>query len=344
MVSTAIAPLPWAFGGPPATGRLRGQAADFEVEECLSFEPAGTGEHALLRIRKRGENTRWVARQLARLAGVGEREVGYAGLKDRHAVTTQWFTVGLAGKPEPDWRALASESLEILQVTRHHRKLRPGAIMENRFRIRVTEVSGDREALVERLRQVATRGAPNYFGEQRFGRDNDNVDQARALFAGGLRVRDRKLRGLYLSAARSWLFNAVLAARVAARSWDQALPGDVMGLDGRRAVFAVTAPDDTLRTRLAALEIHPTGPLWGRGATMTQGEPKRLEQQVAAVHGELAAGLIQAGLEQERRALRIRVRELQWTLGSAALELRFALPSGSFATAVIREVVDYRSA
>lgn len=336
--------LPCAFEGPPVAGKLRQQPEDFQVEELLSFEPSGSGEHALIKVRKRGENTLWVTRQLARVAGVPSRDVGYAGLKDRHAVTTQWFTVGLAGKLEPDWGACVSDSLEILEVVRHNRKLRSGAVVENRFSIHIRELKGSREALGERLDCVAAAGVPNYFGEQRFGRDGDNVNQALALFADEIRVRDRKLRGIYLSAARSWLFNAVLAERVTTKCWNRALPGDVMALDGRRAVFLAERLDDTLLRRVEEHDIHPTGPLWGQGEPMTVGAPADLEKRVASEHETLADGLIRAGMKQERRALRLRVRNLKWALGTHGIELSFGLQAGSFATAVLRELTDYRSA
>lgn len=335
-------PLPRAYGGPVGQGCLRRQPEDFRVEEVLSFAPSGAGEHVLLQLRKRGENTQWVARQIARTAGVSEKDVGYAGLKDRHAVTTQWFSVGLAGRAEPDWSALTSDSVQLLRVVRHDRKLRPGAILRNRFYIRVADVSGIGMKLEECLGKIREGGVPNYFGEQRFGHDSENIEKAQALFEGRLRVRDRKLRGIYLSSARSWLFNAVLAERVAAGTWNRIMAGDAMNLDGRRAVFLAETLDDDLLERVAALDIHPTGPLWGRGEPMTRGEPASLEISLATSHPVLSQGLASVGMDQERRALRCRVQELDWVLADHDLELSFSLPSGSFATAVVRELIDYR--
>ena len=335
---------PQAWGEPCARGMLRQSPEDFEVQELLSFEPSGSGEHVLLQIRKRGENTLWVARQLARLAGVKPREVGYAGLKDRHAVTTQWFSVGLAGNAAPDWESINSESITLLRAERHHRKLRTGALMGNRFHLRVTQCTGDSQSTAERMATIAQSGIPNYFGEQRFGREGDNVAQARALFAGRIKVRDRKLRGLLLSAARSWLFNELLARRVREGSWNQLIPGEVLGLDGRSAVFASEGEsDDELSRRLKRLEIHPTGPLWGTGNTMVAADAKTLEESVAAEYPALAEGLERAGLKHERRPLRTRVQDLSWDFASDALELGFTLRSGSYATAVLREIVHYDS-
>jgi tRNA pseudouridine13 synthase len=228
----------------------------------------------------------------------------------------------------------------LLQVERHSRKLKRGALRGNRFRLRIRRLQGDRQTLEARLQALAAGGVPNYFGEQRFGRDGDNVEMARRLFAGELKGIDRHRRGLYLSAARSHLFNRVLAQRVARGDWNQAIPGDAMMLDGRSATFRTTEPDPEIRQRVAAQEIHPTGPLWGRGDPMTELAALELEQGVAAQHPDLAAGLLQHGLEQERRALRLRVQDLQWGWPEdGQLEIAFQLPAGGYATTVLRELV-----
>lgn len=347
MNTLAADPARWprVWGEPCARGVLRRRPADFQVTEQLSFEPSGSGEHALLQIRKSGENTLWVAKQLARVAGVKPRDVGYAGLKDRNAVTTQWFSVGLAGRAEPDWNGIDGAGTKVLRVERHHRKLRPGALRGNRFHIRITDCCGNDRCIDERLNRIAREGVPNYFGEQRFGRHGDNVEQALALFAGRVRMRDGKRRGLLLSAARSWLFNELLARRIAAGDWNRAAAGDVLGLDARSAVFALEeTPDDTLLQRLARLELHPTGALWGTGESLAGGAVRALEEAVAAAYPDIARGLEKAGMKQERRALRVRVAELRWEREPDLLELGFTLRSGSYATAVLREIVHGSSA
>ncbi len=197
-------------------GLIRQQAADFVVEELIEMEPEEGGEHLWLRVRKTGENTEHVARLLAQAAGIRPQQVGYAGRKDRHAVTTQWFSLHLPGRPDPAGFALPP-SVEILEMRRRRRKLAVGGLRGNRFRLLVREFAGDAALLEERLRETAARGAPNYFGAQRFGRGGGNVAQALAWMRGERRVDDRKLRGLLLSAARSQLFNALLARRVAGR-------------------------------------------------------------------------------------------------------------------------------
>lgn len=334
------AELPRACGPPPGRARLRASPEDFRVDEEIGFPPAGNGQHVLLRLRKRSTNTGWLAGRLAALAGVAPVAVGYCGLKDRDAVTSQWFSVDLAGRPEPDWTALVADGVEVLSVARHDRKLRRGAHRANRFALVLREVEGDREAVEARLERLAAAGIPSYFGPQRFGREEENPDRALAMLRGEQRVRDRATRGLYLSAARAVVFNRVLAARVADATWDRALPGDVLMLDGRHSWFvAEPLPPDVLE-RVARGDLHPTGPLWGEGDPPVRGEARVAEDTARAGCEAWCEGLARAGLEQDRRALRVMARDLAWTwLSEGNLELAFTLPPGAYATALLREVV-----
>jgi len=333
---TSPTDLPFAFGGPPLAGVLRTAPEDFEVEEDLGFEPSGAGEHLMLWVEKRGANTEWVARQLARVAGIGPVGVGFAGLKDRHAVTRQWFSLHLPGREAPDFAAHPIEGVRVLDARRHARKLPRGALAGNRFRIVLRELRGDRDAAAAVLARIAAEGLPNAFGEQRFGREAGNLERARAMFAGA-RV-DRAERGILLSAARSVLFNRVLAARITDGSWNRLREGDVAQLDGSGSVFGPVVLDETLAARCAALDLHPTGPLWGEGDPRTAGAVRELEDAVAAADAGLAAGLAAAGLRQERRALRVAVGGLAWRFDDDRLELSFRLPSGAYATALVREL------
>jgi len=331
--------LPYAYGDPPAQGVARHIAEDFRVDEIPNWEASGAGEHVLLRIRKRGLNTDWVARQLARLARVSVHQVGYAGLKDRHALASQWFSVHLPGREPLDWAAIEGAEIELLEVQRHHRKLRKGALRGNRFRLRLREVRGDKELLEQRLRQLASFGAANYFGPQRFGRAAGNLERAAELFAGKPTFRDRQRRGLYLSAARSALFNRVLARRIALGTWDQLLEGDVLVLEGTRRWFRAEQLDDVLRERVRQMDVHPSGPLWGCGASPAQAMAARLEREALSGFDAWCRGLEGFGLKQDRRALRVVVQDLAWRLGESDLELSFFLPAGAYATAVLRECV-----
>jgi tRNA pseudouridine13 synthase len=333
----ALAP-PHAYGAPPASGRLRAAPEDFVVEEHLGFAPAGTGQHLLLKVRKRDANTQWVARQLARISGCRPAEVGYAGLKDRHAIAVQWFSV-----PRPrvavDWADTGGD-FEVLAAHPHTRKLPRGALAGNEFAVRIRAACGDGAGLAAsiapRLAQISRRGVPNYFGPQRFGREGANLARTTAELA-SLGPNER---GFVLSAARSVVFNALLAMRVQHGSWEQLLPGDLAGLDGRGSIFAVEALDAALEGRSERLEIHPTGALWGTGNPATQGSVLELELRVAAQFARESGLCVAAAMQQERRSLRLRVQDLTCTPEERALVLRFRLARGGFATAVLRELVE----
>lgn len=333
------AELPRAFGDAVLAAQIRTAPEDFFVAEIPAFEPGGEGEHLLLTVEKRGLNTAFVAKELARWAGIPEMGVSYAGLKDRHAVTRQWFSVHLPKKIAPDFGGLRVEGLNVLEHTWHNRKLPRGALAGNRFVLVLRNVEGEREAIEARLAQIAARGLPNWFGEQRFGHGGGNIGKVLAMFD-GRRVR-RDERSILLSAARSELFNRVLAARVGNGTWDKPLDGEVWTLDGSRSVFGPEPWSDELAQRLAAFDIHPSGPLWGAGELRSTGECARVELVAIDddVSSRLRAGLEAAELRQERRALRLKVADLQWRwLDPAVLELSFVLPPGSYATALLHEL------
>ena len=336
-----VAELAHAWGGPAGQAVLRRAPEDFQVNEIPVCEPDGAGEHLWLWVRKRGCNTDWVAKQLARWADVPAKQVSYAGMKDRNAVTWQWFSLHLLGRPDPDITSLNSDEFAIEKYTRHSRKLKRGGLRGNRFVLRLQDWQGDKVLLEERLQQIARGGVPNYFGEQRFGIEGNNLVMARRLFAGELKRLSRHKRGLYLSAARSFLFNRIAHQRVRAGTWNQALPGDYLQLDGRHAGFIAELDDSALAARLAALELHPTGPLWGRGRSQAGPPQAEWEQQGLAEYGEWRDALAKAGLSMERRALRVAVAELEWQWPSpSSLELSFALTAGAYATMVLRECLD----
>lgn len=329
--------LPCAFGGAPLSGSLRAAPEDFVVDEDLGFAPDGTGEHVFVRVEKRGANTDWVARELAQFAGVGAEAVSYAGLKDRHAVARQTFSLHLPGKRDPDWTTLAHAEFRVIQSSRHSRKLKRGALKGNLFQIILRDVNGDRDAADRLLASIAAGGVPNYFGEQRFGRCGQNVDRALAMFAG--RRMQRHERSLLLSAARSQVFNGVLAARVARGDWNRPLDGEVWMLAGSHSIFGPEPLTPELSDRHRRGDIDPTGPLWGEGDLRSGAEVAQLELAIAAQYSALTAGLVANGLRQERRVLALRPQGLaaRW-LSDTALELKFHLSSGAYATALLREI------
>ncbi|WP_445401120.1 tRNA pseudouridine(13) synthase TruD [Zobellella sp. An-6] len=329
----------YLHGQPQYQGRLKAAPEDFVVREDLGFSPSGEGEHILLHVRKRGQNTQWVARELARLAGVAQRDVTWAGLKDRHAVTEQWFGVHLPGKEMPDFSPLENEEVQILAIARHHKKLKTGALRGNWFELTITELEGEGD-LDARLAAIAARGVPNYYGDQRFGRDYGNLEQAKAMFA-GRRIKDRNKRSLFLSAARSYLFNLAASHRLAMALGEQLLDGDCVMLAGSQSFFTLGEDnplDEAMRARFASGDIRLSAPLWGRGRLPSQDEAADLEQASLAGQEALCAGLEANGLKQERRALLLRPEQLAWQREGDRLRLSFWLPAGSYATSLVREL------
>lgn len=332
--------LPCAHGVPPIRGRIRVVPEDFVVREWLGFDADGDGDHWLLTVRKRGANTHWVAKQLAKHAQIHPRDVGFAGIKDRNAVTEQAFTVPVRSAAGSEWIGVAGDGFEVIAAQRHRRKLKRGALRGNDFEIVVRDVQGDPTTIATRIGTVATQGVPNYFGPQRFGIEGGNLLRARQWLSGETVLHDRLERSFALSAARAAIFNAVLARRVTDGSWNQLQAGDVANLDGSNSVFRVESVDDVLRERCEGFDIHPTGPLWGRGPLTSQGQAAALEQEVADGEASLSAGLVAAGLEQERRRLRVHLLQLHATGENGHLLLKFRLPRGAFATAVLHELVE----
>lgn len=320
MQATFSLDFPFAYGEPQASADFRTEPEDFKVYEHLGFEPCGQGEHVYLHVQKRGENTAWVAQKIAELADVATMDIGYCGRKDRHALTTQWFSVYLPRlNSEPDWTALNSESIQLLQAARHQHKLRRGDHQSNRFVIRLRNLTcADKSAFEVLLERVLAGGVPNYFGEQRFGRHGNNLVEAHALLVEGRRIRDKQKRGLFLSAARSYLFNQVVAARVRAGNWQSLLAGEA--------------------------ELFPSAPLWGRGRSAAVGEAAELELAAINDWSEWCDGLEHAGLLQERRPLVLKPEHASWRWLDHDIELSFSLGSGEFATTLLRELAVLHSA
>ena len=315
--TTTLPPWPRAYPASGASATLKRHDEDFLVTELPLQAPSGEGEHLWLEVEKNGANTPFVAQQLAAAAGVQDKDVGYAGLKDRHAITRQWFSVYLPRGETPDLTQLQHPEFRVLTQSRHVKKLRPGDLHGNAFRIVLRDVVGDRDAIEANLSAVAAQGVPNYFGAQRFGHDGGNVEQGRAMLAREIRVRNPKKKGIYLSAVRSFVFNEVLASRIGQGLWGQSVPGDVMDEAGR-----------------------PTGPMWGRGRVGTADQAKALEEAVAGRHAALCDGLEHAGLEQERRSLVASPEAMSWAWAPGdQLVLAFTLPAGTYATSVLDEIL-----
>lgn len=338
------ASLPRTHG--PALGHatLRLVPEDFLVIEELGFTPEGQGEHVFLHLEKRGLNTVELQQRLADLSGIPLADISFSGLKDRHAVTRQWFSVRLAGRPQPDWQRLeCTGNVRILELGRHPRKLRRGVHRGNRFQLHLRDCTADRQELTTRLQHLRQYGVPNYFGEQRFGHGGSTERQAREWVARGGRRISRTRRGLYLSALRASLFNRLLARRVEEGSWDQLLPGDLCMLHGSRSLFACSEVDAELVARCARGDVHPGLPLWGRGKVLQDEVQWQRQLDWLGDEYEVCAFLEAQGLSLGWRRTRLWPDDFSWQFcGDGGLILNFCLEPGGYATTVLAELVEYR--
>ncbi len=342
--------LPCAGAAPLCSALFKAAPEDFEVREIPGFKPDGAGEHVCLRIEKSGLTTPEAVRLLARHFRLPLQDFAWAGLKDRQALTEQWFSVRLNLKDEKNFTVFEHPQLRVLEQQRNSRKIRHGSHKGNHFRIRLRNIRSKEQAdsseaafaaIAANLLRIQAEGFPNYFGPQRFGHGAGNLPQAEALFRGEIRPRDRVLRGLLLSSARAWLFNQYLAQRVLADKWSSYVPGDVMALEGSTQCFLPAEDDPELEERLQRFDIHPTGPLWGRGELRSQAQAAAMERQLAADYPLFCQGLENFGLQQDRRALRAKVENLQIdTQDQQQVVIEFSLGRGSYATSLLREVLD----
>ena len=334
---------PCAWGAPPGTACLRTVPSDFRVEEELGFEPEGAGEHLFLYIEKIGLSTTEVAERIARLARVPRGNLGYSGLKDRQAITRQWFSVGLAGVSEPDWRRLEADGdLLVLVQARHRKKLRRGVHRANRFTLVLRELAADVALLEARLEQVRLGGVPNYFGPQRFGRGGSTRGQARRWLSQDMPRIKRDRRSIYLSALRAQLFNTLLGQRVADATWNCVIAGDACVLHGTRSLFTCEQPDSDIAARCRSHDLHPALPLWGGGQPLATAERHREQYQALGDDRAMADALEALGMSLSYRPARLVPDDFCWEFcDDGGLKLGFSLGAGSYATAVVTELVNF---
>ncbi|WP_076586098.1 tRNA pseudouridine(13) synthase TruD [Vibrio ostreicida] len=335
-----LSSLSFLNGKPKATGKLKVKPQHFQVNENLGFSFSGEGEHLMVRIRKTGENTSFVANELAKACGVQSKDVSWAGLKDRHAVTEQWLSVHLPRGDVSDFSAFLAQhkSIEILETCRHNKKLRPGDLVGNDFVITLTEVS-DIEDVVKRLSLVAQYGVPNYFGSQRFGHQGNNLDEARRWGRENVRTRNANKRSLYLSAARSWIFNTILSARIEKNLFSQAVVGDVVVRDEQTSV--VTSDHvQTINDDIVKRSVHLTAALAGDNALPTLDSALSIEQPHLDAEPDLMALIRGNRMRHERRNVSLIPQDLEWEVQEDSIKLCFSLNAGCFATAIIRELIE----
>lgn len=332
--------LAYVYGKPQGRANFKARAEDFFVQEKLSFEPSGTGTHVYLYIEKKDLNTQWLARQLARFAHVAVKEIGYAGLKDRNSVSRQWFSLNLEVTEEPDWNCFELDGAKILLRSYHKKKLKRGSIRYNRFEILLRDIQQkDLSDIKHRLRLIQRTGVPNYFAHQRFGHHHNNLHRAIAWFSGQQKLNKRDEKSLVLSAARSMVYNIALSNRIAKAGWNRLLDGEVMNINTSRSIFSLGIIEEDIKVRFEKGEIHPTAPLWGKGQLQSQMQVLTMEQQLSADWSFWCQALEKRGLKQERRAIRLIPEDFTYKLQDNNLLLSFCLPSGCYATAVLREIV-----
>ena len=327
---------PYFLSAPTASGLIRSCPEDFVVEEIPRVSPEGEGSHLWLWVEKRSANTDWVAKELAKAVACQSRDVGYAGLKDRHALTRQWFSVPVSDVAQENLENADIEGVNILECHQHTRKLKRGTLNGNRFHLKIREFKGDVDQTGERLEQIRSNGVPNYFGPQRFGHQGRNVEQGFNLLKRRARL-NRNKRSIYLSAMRSFLFNHVLAERVRRGNWNTIVDGELAMLDGTHSVFPCENTDAEIEDRCQRLDIHPTGPMPGEKGTQPTDDAAELEQSVVQNWPELLDVLAGQRVQASRRALRLYPADLEWGIEEGTVELSFMLPPGTYATTVLRE-------
>ncbi|MGC9422710.1 tRNA pseudouridine(13) synthase TruD [Vibrio sp.] len=339
-MSDLFSSLAYLYGQPIAKAKIKAAPEHFKVVEDLGYEFSGQGEHVMVYIRKTGENTSFVANELAKACGVKSKDVGWAGLKDRHAVTEQWLSVYLPGGGLPNLATFEAQypSIEVLAMTRHHKKLRPGDLRGNHFELLLTDVT-DLDDVLQRLPAMAKRGVPNYFGSQRFGREGHNVTEARRWGRDNVRSRNQNQRSLYLSAARSWIFNHIVSQRINAGCFEHFIEGDI-ALKAGQTILVDSEQLAEFNHQLAQNHVQISAALAGDNALPTEKQARRIEQQVLDAEPELMALIRANRMRHERRAITLLPQHFRWEAENNTITLKFTLDAGSFATSVIRELVE----
>ena len=324
-------------------GQFKSSAEDFQVTEILGYDPIGEGEHIYLWVRKIGLNTAYLAEQIAKFTRLPLRAVTYAGRKDKHAQTEQWFSVHLPGKGEFDWTQFNEPGAEVLKSIRHNKKLRTGVLKGNRFNITLRQLSST-SGIDERLQQIKQSGVPNYYGSQRFGNTLHDPRGGNLVLAdkmiNGETIRNRNKRSMAISALRSWFFNEMLHSRLLKGCLNKPLSGDVMQLAGSNSFFCAQQIDKSIIQRLQQHDIYLSAPLWGKGHLASELDALQFEQDLAQQHIIIAHTLENLGLNQQRRAINLFPNDLEWSWTNDTLNLFFSLPAGTFATSVLRELLD----
>lgn len=343
MTDANLDALSYLHGRPTVTGTYKQQPSDFQVTELLDVTADEAGEHQWLWVYKKGANTTFVARQLAEFAGVSERDVSYAGQKDRQAETWQWFSVQLPGKALLDWQQLEHAEFRIERALIRSKKLKLGLHQGNAFRLRLRDIN-DVEELQSRWQSIVESGVPNYFGEQRFGREGQNLNKAYAWLSGEIsnkkaRKWSRQQQGMLLSSARSYVFNELLSTRIRENRLKPEV-GDFMILNGSRSFFQVEQLDATLSQRWQTSDIQLSGPMPGGYPEPWQAHLSSFEYEQLQRYAVWVEGLRQKRVDLARRPLILKPQQASLeVVDESTVDVMFSLAKGSFATSVLRELI-----
>jgi tRNA pseudouridine13 synthase len=336
--------LAFPYGTALISGRLKSQASDFKVAEDLGFEPAGEGEHLFLLIEKSMMTTHELIERVGDDFSIKPRDIGYCGLKDKRAVTQQWLSLYLPGQMNslklPDISAY-----RLLDHKWHNKKLRPGTHRSNYFEVILRDVASLPESTLQQLDMIRDQGMANYFGEQRFGQQGDNVEQALRAFNNTRRSRklSRSKQSIYLSALRSFLFNQVLSKRIRQGIWDKPVAGDVFMLRGNQSIF-YEPTNDKLLERYNRQDISSTISLYGSGNRLLRAQAQEIEDSVLVEFETIAHCLLQQKAKLQMRSTRVAVTDLKLAFdeNEATLLVEARLPRGSYFTTLLDHFINTR--
>ncbi|MFT5548349.1 MAG: tRNA pseudouridine13 synthase [Gammaproteobacteria bacterium] len=334
--------LKYPYGEPHQVGVIKSQADDFRVSENLGFEACGEGEHLFLHIEKTNLTTPDLIEQVAREFSVKARDIGYSGLKDKIAVTQQWLSVHLPGQMN-SVEIPSSSHYTLLQHGWHNKKIRSGSHRSNSFEVIVRGVAELSNQTQQQIDDVKISGMANYFGEQRFGAQQDNVERAIHTFTNERRTRklSRTKRSLYISSLRSFLFNQILSQRLEQNHWHQPLQGDVYMLSGSHSLFS-DAIDDSILERYQQQDISSAASLFGDGISMLSENALAIENAVYQQYPKIVECLVAQKVKLQMRTTRATVEgfNVAHDFDSQSLKVTATLPSGCFFTTLLKHFID----
>ncbi len=331
-----------AWGGPTTSGIIKQKPEDFRVDELSNTEFTDDGEHLYLLIEKTNLTTEQCCKEIARVINKPSKVVSYAGLKDKHGITTQWISIHCPGEDVSPLLPENGEGWRIIERRRHNKKLKIGWLKGNRFRVVVRDVTQS-ETLLHQLNHIKDYGLPNYFGHQRFGHQGNNLYQALQWFNYNKKVKNPFMKGILLSSARAYLFNKQLSKRVKMQTWNKAVSGDVLQLTGTHSIFVADILTDEIQRRVDDHDISPCGQLVGIARIMCQSEAHEVMKSTLLPYQEFVDGLMEKKVNADWRSFVLKPNKFDWQwLSDNQCALTFELPAGSYATTILQELFQYQ--